>query len=100
MEEPQRGKILDSFKVFCDQFDQSVLRARADLQSGLPLEDLIAGGGAEFAKGSTQESLAFAVICLILREARKPVRAARKKTAVPAKRSKVARVKEVGDDAV
>lgn len=87
---PTRNKILDSFKVLNAQFEQSVLRGRADLQSGLPLEDLVVGGIAEFSKASP-ESLAAMVICRVLKEASKPVRAARKKTNVPAKRDRVSR---------
>jgi hypothetical protein len=92
MEEPQRSKILDSFKILNAQFDQTVDRARADLQSGLPLEDLLAGGIAEFS-GATSESLAAALICRVLREAKKPVPKPRKKTAVPARRER----KVIGD---
>lgn len=88
MEEPQRSNILESYRIFCAQFDTVVDRARADLQSGLPLEDLLAGGGAEFAKDGTVESLAFTVVCMIMREAKKPVRKTRK-TAVPAKRARI-----------
>lgn len=85
MEEPQRGQILEAFRTFNAQFEQSVLRGRADLQSGLALEDLIAGGIAEFVRSSNVEALAAVVVCRILYEARKPVRAPRKKTAVTAK---------------
>ncbi len=87
MEEPQRSKILEGFQILNNQFDRSVDRARADLQSGLPLEDLIAGGIAEFSKASPGE-LATSLICRILKEARKPVPKPRKKTTVVAKRER------------
>lgn len=94
MEEPQRSQILEKFKITNEQFDQSVIRARADLQSGLPLEDLLAGGVAEFSK-STVEALAAALVCRLLKEAKKPVSKPRKKTAVPAFRER--RTREVSD---
>jgi hypothetical protein len=87
---PDRDKILESFKILNAQYDQTVDRARADLQSGLPLEDLIIGGSAEFAK-ATPEALAATLICRILKEASKPVPKPRKKTSVPAKRARVSR---------
>lgn len=90
MEEPQRTKILESYQILCAQIDTVIERARADFASGQPLEDLLAGGGADFAKNASVESLAFAVTCMILREAKKPVRKTRK-TAVPAKRPRSAR---------
>lgn len=86
---PDRDKILESYKILNEQFKQTVDRARADLASGLPLEDLIAGGGAEFARTASVEALAFTVICRVLHEACKPVPKPRKKTAVIAKRPKV-----------
>lgn len=85
MEEPQRTKILESFQILNAQFDESVLRARANLQEGWALEDLIAGGIAEFSKGDVGE-LAAVVICRLLREAKKPAPKPRKKTAVIARR--------------
>lgn len=87
MEEPQRTRILESFQILNSQFDVSVDRGRADLQAGLPLEDLIAGGIAEFSE-ATPESLAAVLICRMLKEARKPVPKPRKKTAIPARRER------------
>jgi hypothetical protein len=89
MEEPQRSQILDSYKVLNAQFDQSVERARADLQAGRPLEDLLVGGAAEFATGSSIEALAAVVVCRLLKEARKPVPKPRRKTNVVANRRTV-----------
>lgn len=88
---PERDRILESYAIFNEQFEQSVRRARADLQEGRPLEDLILGGSAEFAKTASVEALAAVVICRILKEAQKPVPKPRRKTAVPAKRAKVNR---------
>lgn len=87
---PDRDKILESFKILNAQYEVTVDRARADLQSGLPLEDLILGGVAEFSKASP-DSLAATLICRILKEASKPVPKPRKKTNVPAKRDRVSR---------
>lgn len=87
---PDRDKILESYKILNAQYDVTVDRARADLQSGLPLEDLILGGVAEFAKAPA-DALAATLTCRILREAAKPVPKPRKKTSVPAKRARVSR---------
>lgn len=87
---PDRDKILESYKILNDQFDQTVIRARADLESGQPLEDLIIGGSAEFSKASASY-LASALICRILKEAKKPAPKPRKKTAVIARRPKVSK---------
>lgn len=86
---PDRDKILESYQILNEQFRQTVERARADLASGLALEDLIVGGGAEFAKTASVEALAFTVICRVLFEARKPMPKPRKRTAVIAKRPKI-----------
>jgi hypothetical protein len=85
MEESQRAKLLEGFKILNAQFDESVRRARADLQGGQPLEDLIAGGVAEFSKSEVGH-LAAVVICRLLKEAGKPVPKPRKKPAVIANR--------------
>lgn len=100
---PDRDKILESYQILNEQFKQTVERARADLASGLALEDLIVGGGAEFAKTATVEALAFTVICRVLHEARKPVPKPRKKTTVVAKRPRVSKpltrsISEVGGE--
>ncbi len=87
MEEPQRTQILESFQILNSQFDTSVDRARADLQSGLPLENLIAGSVAEFSKASPDYKAAV-IACRILKEAKKPVPKPRKKTAIPARRER------------
>lgn len=92
MDEPRKSQILDAFKIFGYQFDDAVLKARADLNAGRPLEDLIVGAGRYYSENMNAEELAFALSSLIMRAARLPVRAPRKKTAVPAKRPRPTQV--------
>lgn len=87
MEEAQRSKLLEGFKILNMQFDESVAKARADLQSGRKLEDLMAGAIAEFAQAESGY-LASVIVARLLREAKKPVRKTRQ-TAVVAKRARI-----------
>jgi hypothetical protein len=96
MDEPQKSQILDSFKIFGTQFEQSALRAKADLMSGLPLEDLIIAAGRNYKETMTADELAFALSCCVLRAAKK-VRPARKATAVVAKRPRATKVEVVDE---
>ena len=91
MDEPQKSQILESFKIFGVQFDESASRAQTDLKSGLPLEDLIVSAGRYYKENMSHDELAFALACIVLRAAKK-VRPARKATAVVAKRPRATSV--------
>lgn len=87
MEPEQRAKLLEGFKVLNMQFDESITRVRADLEAGMPLEEVLAGGVTEFSKADSGY-LASVIVARLVKEAKKPVRKARK-TAVPAKRARI-----------
>lgn len=84
MEQEQRAKLLESMKILNLQFGESVAKVRIDLESGMPVEDILAGGIAEFAKAEPGY-LASVIVSQLIKEARKPVRKTRA-TSVPAKR--------------
>ena len=96
MEQEQRAKLLEGMKILNLQFEESVAKVRVDLESGMPVEDVLAGGVTEFAKADPGY-LASVIVARLIKEARKPVRKTRS-TSVPAKRPRA--VREVPDVSV